>query len=266
MNHPFVVQQAKSLIQNATTAATSPEARLRFIYQKLFQRPPTSTELTSALAFVQEDSAPVIVEADHTKSWHYGYGEWDEAAGRVKTFTPMPHFTGSAWQGAADWPNQELGWAQLTSSGGHPGNTRKHAVIRRWIAPATGHYDLTSTLIHEPEVGDGIRAFLSHSRLGKLRDAKLLGAKADFSLTDLAFQTGDTLDFIVDIADGLNSDQFLWSPKLTPTVHTTGAGGPPTPDTWDAEKDFSAQPKSSLNPWQQLAQVLMLSNEFMFVD
>jgi hypothetical protein len=266
MNHPFVVQQAKSLIQNATTTAASPEARLRFIYQKLFQRPPTSTELTSALSFVQEDSAPVIVEADHTKSWHYGYGEWDEAAGRVKTFTPMPHFTGSAWQGAADWPNQELGWAQLTSSGGHPGNTRKHAVIRRWIAPATGHYDLTSTLIHEPEVGDGIRAFLSHSRLGKLRDAKLLGAKADFSLTDLAFQTGDTLDFIVDIADGLNSDQFLWSPKLTPTVHTTGAGGPPTPDTWDAEKDFSAQPKSSLNPWQQLAQVLMLSNEFMFVD
>ena len=266
MNHPFVVQQAKSLIQNATTAATSPEARLRFIYQKLFQRPPTTTELTSALAFVQEDSAPIIVEADHSKSWHYGYGAWDEAAGRVKTFTPMPHFTGSAWQGAADWPNQNLGWAQLTATGGHPGNTRQHAVVRRWVAPATGHYDLTSTLIHEPAVGDGIHAYLSHSRLGKLRDAKLLGSKADFSLTDLAFQTGDTLDFIVDIADGLNSDQFLWSPKLTPTAHTTGAGGPPTPDTWDAEKDFSAQPKSRLTPWQQLAQVLMLSNEFMFVD
>jgi len=265
MNHPFVVQQARALIQNSASAGTQ-QGRVRFIYQKLFQRAPTSAELASALSFVQEDSAPVIVEADHFKSWQYGYGEWDESAGRVKDFKPMPHFTGSAWQGGADWPNRELGWAQLTDSGGHPGNTRKHAVVRRWIAPAAGHYDLTSTLIHEPKAGDGIRGFLSHSRLGKLRDARLHASKAEFSLTDLVFQSGDSLDFIVDIADGLNSDQFLWSPKLSPTAATTGAGGPAMPELWDAKTDFSAQPKSRLTAWEQFAQVLMLSNEFMFVD
>jgi hypothetical protein len=59
----------------------------------------------------------------------------------------------------------------------------------------------------------------------------------------------------------------LWSPKITPSVTaTTGAGGDTPNDTWDAQKGFSAQPKSQLTAWEQLVQVLMLSNEFMFVD
>ncbi|MFN0078538.1 MAG: DUF1549 and DUF1553 domain-containing protein [Prosthecobacter sp.] len=266
MNHPFVVQQAKSLVQNAA-AAKSDEARIRLIYAKLFQRSPTSDELAFAQRFVQADTTPVIAEADHSKSWHYGYGEWDESTGRVKNFKPLPHFTGSAWQGDEAWPNEKLGWAQLTADGGHPGNDRKHAVVRRWIAPAGGSYDLHSTLIHEPEVGDGIRGFLSHSRLGKLRSTTLLGSKADLQLDAIAFQAGDTFDFIVDIGNGLNSDQFLWSLKITPSVTTiTGAGGDSPNDTWDAKKDFSTLLKSQLNAWEQFVQVLMLSNEFMFVD
>ncbi|MDZ4406179.1 DUF1549 and DUF1553 domain-containing protein [Prosthecobacter sp.] len=289
LNHPFVVQQAKALIKwsaqpersgdsqpqaarRASEARQSSERRsdaekTHFIYQRLFQRPPTPEELTSALAFVQTDTTPFIAAPDHSKSWHYGYGEWDEAAGRVKNFKPLPHFTGHAWQGAEDWPNAQLGWAQLTAEGGHPGNDRKHAVVRRWIAPTDGSYDLHSTLIHEPEVGDGIRAFVSHSRLGKLRSTTLLGSKADLQLDSIAFQAGDTLDFIVDIGNGLNSDQFLWSPKISPSVTaTTGAGGDSPSDAWDAQKDFPAQPKSQLNAWEQFVQVLMLSNEFMFVD
>jgi hypothetical protein len=47
---------------------------------------------------------------------------------------------------------------------------------------------------------------------------------------------------------------------------TAGAGGETRDSTWDAEKDFAAQPRSQLNNWEQLAQVLMLANEFMFVD
>lgn len=290
LNHPFVVQQAKALIKwsaqpqrsgdsqpqaarRASEARQSPERRfanterVNFIYQRLFQRKPAPDELASALAFVSVDEKPIIAASDHSKSWQYGYGEWDESTGRVKNFNPLPHFTGSAWQGDEAWPNEKLGWAQLTAEGGHPGNDRKHAVVRRWIAPADGSYDLKSTLIHEPEVGDGISAFVSHSRLGKLRSTTLLGTKAELQLDAIAFQTGDTLDFIVDIGNGLNSDQFLWSPKISPSVTaTTGAGGDTPSDAWDAQKDFSAQPKSQLTAWEQLAQVLMLSNEFMFVD
>jgi len=93
-------------------------------------------------------------------------------------------------------------------------------VVRRWIAPASGSYDIRSKLIHEPKAGDGIRAFISHARLGNLRNTPLLGSSVDLSLGAIPFQTGDSLDFIVDIGNGLNSDQFLWAPAITPTVAT----------------------------------------------
>lgn len=266
MNHPFVVQQARALLNRPDIRAAAAAARIRRIYAHLFQRAPTVVELDFALRFVRDDTTPVIAEADHSKSWQYGYGEWEEKTGRVRNFRPLPHFTGDAWQGAVDWPNKELGWAQLTATGGHPGNDRRHAVVRRWVAPAGGLYDVRSTLVHEPRVGDGIRAFVSHARLGKLRSAKLLGSKADLSFSGIAFQAGDTLDFVVDIGDGLNSDQFLWSPRIMSGTSTTGSGGDAGGDLWDAEKDFFAQPKSQLNAWEQLVQVLMLANEFMFVD
>ncbi|WP_395743723.1 DUF1549 and DUF1553 domain-containing protein [Prosthecobacter sp.] len=265
MNHPFVVQQARALVRDAA-AGPSGAARIHWIYGRLFQRRATQDEVEAGLRFVGEEPATLAVETDHSKSWQYGYGEWDESAGRVKDFKALPHFTGSAWQGADAWPNPELGWAQLTAAGGHPGNDRKHAVVRRWSAPASGTYDIQSVLVHEPEAGDGIRGFMSHSRLGKLRDTRLRASKADLSLSAIEFQSGDTLDFIVDIADGLNSDQFLWSPKIVPSTQATGSGGDTPQETWDAGKDFYAQPRLQLNAWEQLVQVLMLSNEFMFVD
>jgi len=265
LNHPFLVQQAKALVKRVSSEK-SPQDRIGLLYRFLFQRSPKADELTSALAFISVDEKPALVENDHAKAWQHGFGEWDEKTGRVKTFTPLPHFTGQAWQGAEDWPNAQLGWAQLTAEGGHPGNDRQHAVVRRWIAPADGRYDLRSTLIHEPKVGDGIRAFVSHSRLGKLLGTKLHGSKADLSLAAISFRAGDTLDFIVDIDIGLNSDQFLWSPQLSATQTIAGSGGDVPSEVWDAKKDFTASPKTTLTSWEQLAQVLMLSNEFMFVD
>ena len=72
-------------------------------------------------------------------------------------------------------------------------------------------------------------------------------------------------DFVVDIREGLNSDQFLWSPKVM--LHSnTGLGTATSENAWNAEFEFRGPPSQLLNRWGQLAQVLMLANEFMFVD
>ena len=266
MNHPFVVAQAKALLKRPeVTGCESDTERVRRMYGILFQREPSHEELAFAFDFVRATEAPPYAGPHPSQLWQYGYGEWDEAMGRLKTFTPLPHFTGSAWQGAENWPNDELGWAQLTASGGHPGNDRKHAVARRWVAPVDGDYDVRSTLLHEPAAGDGIRAFVSHSRTGKLHGLKLHQSSADVNFDAVPCKAGDTLDFIVDIGDGLNSDQFLWAPRITLGA-TTGAGGDSALQSWDAAQHFAAQPRSQLNAWEQFAQVLMLANEFMFVD
>jgi hypothetical protein len=35
---------------------------------------------------------------------------------------------------------------------------------------------------------------------------------------------------------------------------------------WNAANDFSGPPPRRLNPWEELAQALLVSNEFVFVD
>jgi hypothetical protein len=257
MNHPFVVEQARALDLSLATIK-SPQAKIRQIYTRLFQREPTAEEQALALLFVRQE-APASDTSDRSNAWTYGVGEWDDKTGRVVHFKPLPYFTGTAWQGASDWPNKELGWAQLTAVGGHPGNTRQQAVVRRWKADLAGKYDVHSVLVHQPEVGDGIRAFVSHSRLGKLSSVKIRASTSNLNHSEVAFAAGETLDFLVDINDGLNSDQFLWSAKIKPS-------GDSASGIWDAEKDFNDQARVQLSSWTQLIQVLMLSNEFMFVD
>jgi hypothetical protein len=220
----------------------------------------------TALAFVHSaELPPALAERESAKAWQYGIGEWDESAGHVKGFTPLPLFSADAWQGGEHWPDIKLGWAQLTAAGGHPGNDRRHAVVRRWTAPADGSYSLASTVVHEPKVGDGIRAFIGHSARGQLRAATVHGAEVTMNVDELPLRTGDTLDFVVDIGGGLNSDQFLWAPSIQLTG-TAGSGGDIPDRRWDAKADFTVPTVSTLDAWEQLVQVLMLANEFVFVD
>ena len=261
LNHPFVATRAKAVVRRI--GGEDDAARVRQLYSLLCQRAPTASELGTALAFVQAEPAP-LVQHEQPHAWQYGCGELEETTGRLKNFTALPHFNGTAWQGGESWPDAKLGWAQLTAAGGHPGNDRKHAVARRWVAPQDGSYAITSTLVHEPAAGDGIRAFISHSGRGLLRSTALHHSTTALNLDAIPMSAGDTLDFIVDIRGGLNSDQFLWSPKIT-LVASSGSGGDGAPP-WDAQKDFAGPPVALLSQWQQLAQALMLANEFVFLD
>ena len=158
---------------------------------------------------------------------------------------------------AASYPGGETGWAQLTAEGGHPGNTRAHACVRRWIAPRAATVQINGTLKHEPEQGDGVRAFIVASAAGELKTVKVHKSKADMSATNIVVKAGDTIDFIVDIGDTLNSDQFLWAPVLTAEE-----------TKWDARAEFDGPHPAPqyLTPWEQYAQVLLLANEFAFLD
>jgi len=261
LNNAFIAARAEALVRQTTSLA--PEERVIQIYRALYQRLPTEKEIAAARHFIAAAEADALPSpsAPIATAWQYGWGEYDEAAHRVKSFQLLPYFTGKAWQGAAQWPNEQLGWAQLTADGGHPGNDLQHAVVRRWIAPRDGLVSITGELIHEPDAGDGVRAFIVSSRHGELKAVTLRHDRAEMSAPRVGVRQGDTIDFIVDIGGTLNSDQFLWAPVIS-----TGEAGANT--TWNAKQEFAGStPKlQQLEPWQQYAQVLLLANELLFVD
>lgn len=264
MNHPLVLGRVKALSQSVPEDVW-PVERVQILFQRILQRSPSDSELRESLEFVDTSadvaaSSPPATAAD----WSYGYGRYEESRQTILQFQALPYFNGNAWQGGSKWPDAKLGWTQVTSTGGHPGNTREHACIRRWTASHAMTISLQSKLIHEPAAGDGIRAFVVSSRAGLLHSAVIHADSVELNRKAIAVEAGETIDFVVDINDVLNSDQFLWSIMVTRQDATESTD--PGELVWNSETDFPQNTTHRLTPWEQLAQVLMCSNEFLFVD
>jgi len=258
LNHPFLAGRAKALVARGRGA--EPAEAIRQLYRAAYQREPTRPQVQAALAFLDsasEESPPP--PAPETLAWSYGFGAVDPGKGRVTGFHPLPHFNGSAWGGGPKWPDPALGWVQLTARGGHAGNDLQHAAIRRWTAPRKAIVSIRSTAIHEVAAGDGIRCWVVSSRGGVLKSETVHNARADLNADSVEVEAGDTIDFVVDFREGLNSDQYLWAPVIRML-------GPKSDPTWDAARDFAGPAEPRLTPWEQLAQVILMANELMFVD
>ncbi|MBX3177280.1 MAG: PSD1 domain-containing protein [Candidatus Hydrogenedentes bacterium] len=266
MNNPFVQAQAKAFAGRAAEAV--PEAgtdRIAWFFQHAYQRAATPEQAAQSLAFMESAITPPPPPAVEPSAWTYGYGRFDEAAGAMASFTPIPHFNGTAYQGGRSWPDDRIGWVQITAEGGHPGNDLDHAIARRWTAPESGVYNIEGRIVHQSPNGDGIMARILSSRHGVLGAWMAHNSQADTNLYGIAVEAGDTLDFEVDIRKVLNSDEHLWAPVITRADTEDSAMA----KRWDARAEFAGPwtaPPEPLGAWEKYAQVLLSSNEFMFVD
>ncbi|HTN75373.1 MAG TPA: DUF1549 and DUF1553 domain-containing protein, partial [Pirellulaceae bacterium] len=184
MNSDFVLTQAAAMAQRL----------------KVETKPDDASDLTAQLA----EQFPRASEA-----WQFGYGAYDEASQRI-TFAPLPHWTGTAWQGGNALPDPSLGWALLNAGGGHTGDAPSHATIRRWTAHRAGVVAISGKLQHPSENGDGVRARVVSSRSGMAGQWRAQKSEVVTDVAKLEVLAGDTLDFIVDCVGDVNSDSFAW--------------------------------------------------------
>ena len=267
LNHPLVLNRTHQLAETLKQRhpgedSTAIGERATALFRAVLFRDPSPAELAEAVEFVNLAIAEAVAPtAPKNREWAYGFGSWDEAAGRIQGFTALPHFTGEAWQGGPQFPDGQLGWVKLDATGGHPGNDRAHAAIRRWTAPRDLRIEIRSTFNHEPPQGDGVRAAIvsSHGTPGTLASAQVHMAAKPLDVAALDVVAGQTIDFLVDIGDGLSYDQFLWQIRIL----SQDAGGEPI--VWDASQDFEGVSSERLDPWEQLTQVLLCTNEFLFI-
>ncbi len=280
MNSPFAQEQARQLVQRPelATARSDPE-KIRALYRLLYQRAPAPDELTLARDFLRTQTTARNSQLATRNSqltappgWHYGTGAFDAGKNRVRDFTPLTfRKTGEGKNKNQDtrisssekFPDPTTGPLSHTPVGGHPGNTLERAAILRWIAPADGVIQIEATLGHATDKGDGVHAHLVSAQAGSLGEWTVHNSKAETKFTDLRVTAGETLDFLVDCRTTANSDNYTWSPKIT-----FNADSDSSQRIWDAKRDFGTVEKIPvpLTPLEELAQVLLLSNELAFVD
>ena len=258
MNNPFVIQQAQALVAKPEFQQPQAyEAQVHELYERVYARKAAAPEVDEGLRFVMNAITNPQPREAETSAWSYGWGAYDEATRKVD-FHQLPFFNGHSWQGGAKVPDATLGYVFLNADGGHAGNDHAHNTIRRWTAPSDGVVSITGPVQRPSEHGDGILACVVSSRAGEIFKSDVMPkATVDVKLENVEVKKGDTIDFLVDLRGTLDSDGFDWHPVIHGTVE------------WDAKAQFAGPPPPApkdLTPWEQYAQVLLETNEFVFVD
>jgi len=268
MNSPFITEQVGGLMRRPEIDAEKDlDGRVKKLYRILFGRSPAPDELALGKTYLERELQRERPVASAPSVWQYGYGKYDEAAKKVLDFRPLPHFTGTAWQGGPTLPDPKLGWVLLTAEGGHPANRAIGAAVRRWTAPHDGAISVAGVLGHHQKEGDGVRARIVSSQDGELASWTVHNTEAETKMSRIEVKKADTIDFVVDCRGDETSDSFVWAPVIR-LVEAPGnaAGGT---QEWSAAAEFrgpETKPRKTLTAWERYAQVLMQSNEFMFVD
>lgn len=284
MNNGFVAEQSRHVAgRPELLSGSKDEEKIAFIYQLFFQRAPTAAELQLAKNYVADQQAKPAVGGADLRVWHYGYGEFDPDAKKLIGFESFPTFLRDSWviadRGAmrkAVDAKKELKGKQalaagaaftvsLNAVGGVPGD-RKHAVVRRWIAPRDGVISIEGKLEHDAKTGDGVEAIVARSTGGQLGTWQVAGKDVATDLKNITVKRGDALDFIVTSRGTSEDDSFRWVPIL----HMPGAK-PGEEYVWNAQREFSGPVKEKLqtqpfSAWERLAQALLMSNELIYVN
>lgn len=274
LNDGFIIEQARKLAADAEkVAAETPgdpvTTATRELYRRVYQRRPLPEEEALARSLLSDPVSPENeISGD---SWQQGYGSADPDVPRAGAFSPLPHFDAAAkrYQGARVFPDRVHGFVSLNASGGHPGDGLERAAIRRWMAPFDGEVAIDGEIsIGEKVSGDGIRARVISSLSGQIGEWIVDGSNgisAPTTIPKVTVKAGEILDFTVDCRESTTSDGFRWAPTIRLLVMPEKA--PKDLQTvWNSQADFKAPPPPKLTPLEQMAQGLIITNEFMFID
>ncbi len=242
-------------IGRRATSTQDTTAQVRQLFQQILQREPTAEELNASLEFLKL----VGSEAGQLppERWQCGYGELDPASGKLSNFVKLPHRTENAWQGGAKLPDDKLGWTMLTKEGGHPGHALNHAVVRRWIAPHDGVITVRGKLAHRNDMGDGVRGTIVSSTGGKLGQWIVKQKEERTVAANVNVKAGELIDLVVDSQGEESHDSFEWKVR----IQYQGGG-----ESYDSSRELPGIAPLPMAPLDQLAQALLASNEFAFVD
>ena len=170
---------------------------------------------------------------------------------------------GSTYAHAEKIPDPVWSYASWGPAGGHAAQP-SHAIVARWQAPADMKIDITGTLFRAAADGDGVYGYLSTPSRGIVDRAQaspkdkgqLLGIQG------LDVKAGEEVSFIIHCGESTQYDSF----QYLPLIYRKGSL------VTDFGRDFCGRDAYPLNRERpqpalaQLAQILLMSNEFHFVD
>ncbi len=251
MNHPFGRAQADVLAAR-TASATSPADRVASLFRLALGRSASESETAAALEFistVDREPPPAV--------WQNGYGNWN-AATKKMSFTPMAHRGKDRESPQLKYPSPTHGYVALSAKGGHPGQDVMLGAVRRWSSGGGGDFRIEGEVHVASKHSGGVRARVATDRRGVIGEWDVpADVRTSVTLPKVTLASGEELYFILDSKGDANSDGFSWSPLIKDAKSGASVSS--------AAAEFG-RVVNRQDAWSALAQTLLQSNEFNFID
>ena len=253
MNSKLVTDCSKT-ISAKLDSSMSIEEKVQQLFKKTLSRLPSESELSKAVNFINDNKAKFNYKEPLVE---YGIAKIEN--GRILNFKKFNHYKNKTWQFKGAFPHKVYSYASLKENGGHPG--RDFAVIRQVKVFENGHISLEGSLRHPNPKGDGIRAVLLLNGM-KIQSWDSHNKSLPTKFTGIQVKSGDVIGLAVEPIKSDSFDSYTWSKKLK---LDTGVKA----KHLDLQGMFSgsqASGKPTYSVWDALAQVMIMSNEFQYVD
>ncbi len=245
-------------------AANDDPAQLsRAMFHRVLGREPTNDETSAAMDFLRLPVGTPQQSIDARSLWTYGTAKIDDRE-KVLAFAPFAVFKESRWQAAGDFPTSPpFGYAYLSSESGHAPHDTGVAVVRRFTAPFAGELRVRGQMGHRGEQGDGIRASIWIGGARKF-NAPQKKSNRPYGPITATIQAGQTIDFVASAGESDSFDTFFW--RASVRLSSDDGRVVETDSTKHFSGPFDRESSRPLDRLAQLAQTLLMSNEFAFVD
>ena len=252
LNSNFIMKSAKMVLSGIK--GQTDEEKIAELFMKVYSRQPTGQELQYSKQFLKEANETFKEKA--VPEWIFGYATLTDDK-MLKDFVQFKFFNKSRWQVSKNFPDKKVGHAMLSSKGGHPG--RNKAVVRRCKIHKSGTLSIKGTLKHKNKNGNGVRVLILHngSLMGEW-DCKTKTIST--ACENIEVQAGDYIDLVVDAKANPTSDSFEWPLDMQLKANSQ------VEEFSTVDSFFDKKTVKEYSPWDGLAQVLMISNEFLYVD
>jgi hypothetical protein len=267
MNSPFVIEQAKGLMQRPEIAAEkNPRRRITKLYRLLYGRAPSVDEISLGLKYLNDPANGVAsgftIDEQKCAAWQYGQGDYDEESRRVKIFKPFEWYLDGEWRNTPMPGDPRTAPAILNGKGGLTYEGKRNALIRRWVAPFDGRISISGIIEQNFENGcrkcEGVQGMVVPSRLGKTSYWTAGQNRTETTVDEIAVQRGDTVDFIADASKGGSGNGFKW----VVTIKRLGGNA----EEWNSLRDFRHPSVGVIGAWERYSQTLLAAAEFLIID
>jgi len=268
MNSPEMMAMARATAGAIRQQGTSPDAigaQAEAIFHQILGRDPSQQELTTATAFLQtppQDPKPII---DPRSLWSYGTATiLPEQEGQPADFSALKKYRDGRWQASDEFPTQApFGHAYLGKTGGHTTSDPSLGVIRRYTAPDNETVILEGRIRHNNKQGDGV-TFSIQANGKQIYASTRLNSQQKHGPHSIKLNAGEVIDLIATPGRTSSFDSFEWTAKIQ--IEATQGQGSERDTIKHFSGPFATEKIQSLDRLEQLAQILILSNEFAFID